>query len=101
MALDGELQLLANGARVGAAVDQAGRHRLSLVSRPGDLDGKRVEIRERRALAHADGDLADLAMFQGRGRQRLRDRLPQVVQVTVEELARGVAGPRVAGRAVR
>src|SRR2546427_10983420 len=62
MALDGEFQLLANSARVGAAVDQAGRHRLSLVSRPGDLDGEGVEIWQRRALAHADGDPAHLPM---------------------------------------
>src|SRR5260370_35664805 len=48
MALDGELQLLANGARVGTAVDQAGRHRLSLDSGPGDLAAEGVEVRRRR-----------------------------------------------------
>src|ERR1700686_3895453 len=65
MALDGEFQLLANGARVGAAVDQAGRPRLSLVSWPGDLDGEGVEIRQGRALAHADGDLDPPGILQG------------------------------------
>src|SRR4030088_2464354 len=57
MALDGELQLLANGARVSAAIDQAGRHRLSLVSGPGDLDAEGVEVRKRRVVAYPDSDL--------------------------------------------
>src|SRR5207302_4707719 len=86
MAFDGELQLLANGARVGAAVDQAGRHRLSLVSRPCDLDGEGVEIWQRRALAHADGDLAYLGMLEDRGRDAFGDRLQQVGRVTFEDL---------------
>src|SRR5438094_9779377 len=57
MPFDGELQLIANGARVGAAVDQPGRHRLSLprqiadLDRPRDLHREAVEVRQRRPLA--------------------------------------------------
>src|SRR5438270_3746272 len=68
MARDGEFEFLADGARVGAAVDQAGWHRLSLVSRPGDLDAKGVEIWQRRALADANGDLDHAGVLEEGGR---------------------------------
>src|SRR5439155_14131394 len=57
VALDGALQLVADGARVEAAVDQAGRHRLSLPRQIADFDRPRylhreaVEVRQRRPLA--------------------------------------------------
>src|ERR1700681_930338 len=87
MTLDSEFQLLADGARVGAAVDQAGRHRLSLVSGPGDLDGKGVEIRQGRSLAHADGDLDHLGILQERGRDPFRHCLQQIGWLAFEDLA--------------
>src|SRR6266516_2161727 len=98
MALDGELQLLANGARVGAAVDQAGRHRLSLVSRPGDLDSEGVEIRERRALAYADGDLAHLAVREDGCGDPFRDCLEKVGRLAFEDLPGGLLQQRIADR---
>src|SRR2546425_7043597 len=96
MALSGEFQLLANSARVGAAVDQAGRHRLSLVSRPGDLDGEGVEIWQRRVLAHANGDLAHLAMLEDGSRDPFRDRLQQVRRLAFEDLPGGFLEQRIA-----
>src|ERR1700737_2121608 len=90
MALDREFQLLANGARVGAAVDQAGRHRLSLVSRPGDLDGKGVEIRQWRPLAHPDGHLDHLGMLQKGGRDPFGGGLHQAGGLPFEDLAGGL-----------
>src|SRR2546426_6956363 len=59
MTSDGELEFLANGACVGAAVDQSGRHRLSLVSRSRDLDAEGVEIWQGRGLGHPNSDLDD------------------------------------------
>src|SRR6202171_6417791 len=98
MALDREFQLLANGARVGAAVDQAGRHRVGLVSRPGDLDGKGVEIRQWRPLAPPDGDLAHLAIHQEGSRDALRDRLQQVGGFAFDDLPGGLLEQRIADR---
>src|SRR2546429_10006972 len=63
VAFDGALQLIANGARVEAAVDQPGRHRLSLARqiadfhRPGDSHPEAGEVRQRRAFADPDSDL--------------------------------------------
>src|SRR5712671_3140882 len=59
MALDREFQFLTDGTRVGAAVDQTGRHRLSLLRQIADLDGSRdldresAQVGEGRALADA------------------------------------------------
>jgi len=90
MARDSELEFLANGTRVGAAVDQSGRHRLSLVSRPGDLDTEGVEIWHRRALAHPNGDLDHLRVPEKRRGNPFGDGLKQVGGLALENCASGL-----------
>src|SRR5207302_8421280 len=69
MALDGTFQLLADDARVGAAIDQSGRHRLSLLRQIADLDGsgdldrEGVQVGKGRTFANAHGHLGDLRML--------------------------------------
>jgi hypothetical protein len=62
---------------------------LSLVSRPGDLDGEGVEIREGRVLADANGDSDHLGVLQDGGRDPLGDRLEQVGRRAFEDLPGG------------
>src|SRR5437899_10895133 len=92
VAFDGALQLLANGARVEAAVDQAGRHRLSLprqiadLDRPRDLHSEAVEVRQWRLFADPDGDLHNPRLLEDGGRDPLRDRFEEVGGLAFEDL---------------
>src|SRR2546430_2425939 len=69
---------------------------LSLVSRPSDLDGEGVEIWERRALAHANGDLGHLVMLEDGHRNSFGDRLQQIGRLAFEDLPGGFLQQRIA-----
>src|SRR5256885_14818408 len=84
VALDGALQLVADGARVEAAVDQAGRHRLSLprqiadFDRPRYLDSKGCEVRQWRPFADPNLYLDNPGLLEDGRRDPLGDRLEEV-----------------------
>src|SRR5438105_15754443 len=62
---------------------------LSLVRRSGDLDREGVEIWQRRALAHPDGDATDARQFEERARDPLRHRFVEIERIGLEYLGSG------------
>src|SRR5438309_3925029 len=68
---------------------------LSLVRWSGDLDREGVEIGQRRALAHPDGDATDAWVCEDRGRDPLRHRFQEIGRLSFENLARGFFEHRV------
>src|SRR5207302_6256480 len=92
VALDGALQLVANGACVGTAVDQAGRHRLSLARQianldwPRDLDGEAAQVRKWRPLADPNLYRDNPGLREDGGRDPLGDRLEEVGGLAFEDL---------------
>src|SRR5438105_15508224 len=68
---------------------------LSLVRWSGDLDREGVEIWQRRALAHPDGDATDARQFEDRARDPLRHRFEQIGRLAFENLARGFFEHRI------
>src|SRR3984893_1132091 len=102
MALDSEFQFLADGPRVGAAVDQASRHRLSLLRQiadldgPRDLDGKGVEVGKGWAFADAHRHLDHGGLLQNGTRDPLGHRLEEVRGLALEDFPGGLLKPGIA-----
>src|SRR5438094_426115 len=102
LAFDGALQLIANGARVGTAVDQAGRHRLSLARQianldwPRDLNGEAAQVRKWRPLADPNLYLDNPGLLEDGGRDPLGDRFEEVRRLPFEDLPGDLLQDRVA-----
>src|SRR2546426_10475730 len=102
VAVNRALQLVANDARVGAAVDEAGRHRLSLprqiadLDRPRDLHSEAVEVWQRWPLADPDSDLHNPGLLEDGGRDSLGDGFQEVGGLTFEDFPGELLEDRVA-----
>src|ERR1700694_5448402 len=102
MTLDSELQLLPDGARVGAAVDQAGRPRLSLLRQIADLDGPRdldrelLQVGKGWPLTYLDCHLDHVGELENGGRDPFGYGFEEVCGLALEDLASGLLQPRIA-----